>query len=322
MKAIVINHTGSEDVLVLADADDPVPQPDQVLVEVSAAGVNFIDIYQRSGLYQMSLPYIPGSEGAGTIVAVGTEVTTLAVGDNVAWTGHLGSYAQLVAIPAAGVVRVPDGVTNREAAAAMLQGVTAHYLVTSTFELGAGHRCLIHAGAGGVGAILIQMAKRVGAEVFATVGTHDKAEIASAAGADHVIVYTEIDFAAAVTDIAGPKCLDVVYDGVGQSVFMDSIKLLRRRGTMATFGNASGPVDPIPPLLLSQLGSLFLTRPSLGDYMQTREELEWRTSELFAWMASGDVNISIGLELPLASAADAHRLLGGRDTTGKVLLTP
>jgi len=322
MKAIVINHTGSEDVLVLADADDPVPQPDQVLVEVSAAGVNFIDIYQRSGLYQMSLPYIPGSEGAGTIVAVGTEVTTLAVGDNVAWTGHLGSYAQLVAIPAAGVVRVPDGVTNREAAAAMLQGVTAHYLVTSTFELGAGHRCLIHAGAGGVGAILIQMAKRVGAEVFATVGTHDKAEIASAAGADHVIVYTEIDFAAAVTDIAGPKCLDVVYDGVGQSVFMDSIKLLRRRGTMATFGNASGPVDPIPPLLLSQLGSLFLTRPSLGDYMQTREELEWRTSELFAWVASGDVNISIGLELPLASAADAHRLLGGRDTTGKVLLTP
>ena len=270
----------------------------------------------------MSLPYIPGSEGAGTIVAVGTEVTTLAVGDNVAWTGHLGSYAQLVAIPAAGVVRVPDGVTNREAAAAMLQGVTAHYLVTSTFELGAGHRCLIHAGAGGVGAILIQMAKRVGAEVFTTVGTHDKAEIASAAGADHVIVYTEIDFAAAVTDIAGPKCLDVVYDGVGQSVFMDSIKLLRRRGTMATFGNASGPVDPIPPLLLSQLGSLFLTRPSLGDYMQTREELEWRTSELFGWMASGDVNISIGLELPLASAADAHRLLGGRDTTGKVLLTP
>ena len=322
MKAIVINEAGAEDVLVLADAEDPVAAPDQVVVEVAAAGVNFIDIYQRSGLYSMQLPYIPGSEGAGAIIAVGSDVTALAVGDDVAWTGRLGSYAQRIAIPETGVVRVPEGVSNREAAASMLQGLTAHYLVTSTYELGRGDRCLIHAGAGGVGAILIQMAKRVGAEVFATVGTHEKAEIASAAGADRVIVYTETDFAAAITDIAGPKSLDVVYDGVGQSVFMDSIKLLRRRGTMATFGNASGPVEPVSPLLLSQLGSLFLTRPSLGDYMQTREEFEWRTSELFSWIASGDVNITIGLELPLAEAAKAHMLLGGRSTTGKVLLIP
>jgi NADPH2:quinone reductase len=309
-------------VMVYTDHPDPVPGSGEVLVDVAAAGVNFIDIYQRSGLYKMPLPFIAGSEGAGTVSAVGEAVEGLQIGDAVAWASRPGSYAEKVAVPAASLVHVPDGVRTKDAAAAMLQGLTAHYLVTSTYELDSGDKCLIHAGAGGVGALLIQMAKRVGAQVFATVGSAAKAEVARAAGADHVIIYTETDFASAVADIAGPKSLDVVYDGVGQAVFMDSIKLLRRRGTMATFGNASGAVEPVPPLLLSQLGSLFLTRPSLGDYLQSPEELAWRSGELFSWIKSGDVKISIGLELQLSEAPEAHRRLAGRETTGKVLLIP
>ena len=322
MKAVVISEHGSEDVMVYTDHPDPTAGAGEIVVDIAAAGVNFIDIYQRSGLYKMQLPFIAGSEGAGTVSAVGDDVDGLRIGDEVAWASRPGSYAEKVAIPAASVVRVPDGVSINDAAAAMLQGLTAHYLVTSTYELGPTDTCLIHAAAGGVGALLVQMAKRVGARVFATVGSAAKAEVASAAGADHVIIYTETDFAAAVTEIAGPKALDVVYDGVGQAVFMDSIKLLRQRGTMATFGNASGAVEAVTPLLLSQLGSLFLTRPSLGDYLRTPDELEWRCSELFAWITSGDVKISVGLELGLDSAADAHRKLAGRETTGKVLLIP
>jgi len=322
MKAIIINEHGNEDVLSFGDHPDPTPGPTEVIVDVAAAGVNFIDIYQRNGLYQMPLPFVPGIEGAGVVRSVGSDVSDAAVGDSVAWASGPGSYAEQTGIDQTALVQVPSGVTSVTAAAAMLQGLTAHYLATSTYPLSDGDRCLIHAGAGGVGAILIQMAKLLGAEVFATVGSAAKADVASAAGADHVINYNATNFATEVESIAGPKCLDVVYDGVGQSVFLDGLGLLRPRGMMVTFGNASGPVEPVAPLLLSQMGSLFLTRPTLGSYIATREELEHRTSELFGWIDSGDISISVGLELPLAEAAEAHRRLGGRETMGKVLLIP
>lgn len=322
MKAIIINEHGNEDVLGFGDRPDPTPGPTEVVVDVAAAGVNFIDIYQRSGLYEMPLPFVPGIEGAGVVRAVGSDVSNAAVGDSVAWASAPGSYAEQIAIDQTAVVPVPTGVTLVTAAAAMLQGLTAHYLATSTYPLAEGDRCLIHAGAGGVGAILIQMAKLLGAEVFTTVGSAAKAEVARAAGADHVINYSDTDFAAEIEAVAGPKCLDVVYDGVGKSVFLDGLGLLRPRGMMVTFGNASGPVEPVAPLLLSQMGSLFLTRPTLGSYIATRQELESRTEELFGWIASGAVVISVGLELTLAEAAEAHRRLGGRQTTGKVLLMP
>jgi len=322
MKAIIINEHGNEDVLSFGDRPDPTPGPTEVVVDIVAAGVNFIDIYQRSGLYEMPLPFVPGIEGAGVVRAVGSDVSNAAVGDSVAWASAPGSYAEQIGIDETAVVPVPTGVTLVTAAAAMLQGLTAHYLATSTYPLAAGDRCLIHAGAGGVGAILIQMAKLLGAEVFTTVGSAAKAEVARAAGADHVINYSDTDFAAEIESVAGPKCLDVVYDGVGKSVFLDGLGLLRPRGMMVTFGNASGPVEPIAPLLLSQMGSLFLTRPTLGSYIATRQELESRTEELFGWIASGAVVISVGLELTLAEAAEAHRRLGGRKTTGKVLLMP
>jgi len=322
MKAIIINEHGNEDVLSFGDRPDPTPGPTEVVVDIVAAGVNFIDIYQRSGLYEMPLPFVPGIEGAGVVRAVGSDVSNAAVGDSVAWASAPGSYAEQIGIDETAVVPVPTGVTLVTAAAAMLQGLTAHYLATSTYPLAAGDRCLIHAGAGGVGAILIQMAKLLGAEVFTTVGSAAKAEVARAAGADHVINYSDTDFAAEIESVAGPKCLDVVYDGVGKSVFLDGLGLLRPRGMMVTFGNASGPVEPVAPLLLSQMGSLFLTRPTLGSYIATRQELESRTEELFGWIASGAVVISVGLELTLAEAAEAHRRLGGRKTTGKVLLMP
>jgi len=322
MRAITVNEHGTEDVMEFRERPDPAPGPTDVVVNVAAAGVNFIDIYQRNGLYQMPLPFVPGIEGAGVIRSVGADVSDVSVGDSVAWASAPGSYAEQVAIDRSSVVPVPTGVATVTAAAAMLQGLTAHYLATSTYPLANGDRCLIHAGAGGVGAILIQMAKLLGAEVFTTVGSAAKADVALAAGADHVINYSNTDFADQVESIAGPKCLDVVYDGVGQSVFLASLGLLRPRGMMVTFGNASGPVEPVSPLLLSQLGSLFLTRPTLGSYIATREEFEQRTSELFGWIESGAVAISVGLELPLAEAAEAHRRLGGRSTTGKVLLIP
>lgn len=322
MRAITIKEHGTEDVMEFGELPDPDPGPTEVVVDVTAAGVNFIDIYQRNGLYQMPLPFVPGIEGAGIVSSVGSKVNSTAVGDPVAWAGAPGSYAEKVAIEQGAVVPVPAGVSPVTAAAAMLQGLTAHYLATSTYRLAEGDKCLIHAGAGGVGAILIQMAKLLGAEVFTTVGSSSKADVALAAGADHVINYSNTDFAAEVESIAGPKCLDVVYDGVGQSVFLAGLGLLRPRGMMVTFGNASGPVEPVSPLLLSQLGSLFLTRPTLGSYIATRQELEQRTTELFGWIESGAVAISVGLELPLAEAAEAHRRLGGRNTTGKVLLIP
>ena len=321
MRAIRISENGGPEVLSLEDLPDPVPGAGEVVVDVAAAGVNFVDTYQRIGLYAIALPYTAGLEGAGVVTAVGAGVGGVATGDRVAWCGGQGSYAERCALDAAAVVPVPAEVSLDTAAAAMLQGLTAHYLVIDTFPLSPGHRCLIHAGAGGTGLLLIQMAKRLGAEVFTTVGTAAKGELAAGAGADHVINYSEVDFAEAITGIAGPRPLDVVYDGVGAAVFDASLGLLRRRGMMVTFGNASGPVEPLAPLRLSQEGSLFLTRPTLWDHVGERADLLSRSEDLFDWIADG-MDVRIGLDLPLAEAAEAHRRLEGRATTGKILLRP
>lgn len=321
MWGIQIDRTGGPEELQWRELPEPEAGPGRIVVDVAAAGVNFIDTYQRSGLYPVALPYTLGMEAAGTVVAIGDDVAGVSVGDRVAWSSNPGSYAERVAVPAGAAVRVPDGVDLEIAAAIPLQGMTAHYLATDTFPLAPGHRCLVHAGAGGVGLLLIQIAKRLGAEVFTTVGSPEKAELATAAGADHTILYRDVDFAEAITEIAGERPLDVVYDGVGRSVFTQSLGLLRRRGMMVTFGNASGPVEPVSPLVLSQNGSLFLTRPTLVDYVAERADLERRAADLFAWIAAGELDVRIGARFPLAEAAEAHRALEGRATTGKVLLT-
>ena len=320
MFAIRVTHHGGPEVMEWIEVDDPAPGPTDLVVDLAAAGLNFIDVYQRSGLYPMTLPFTPGSEGAGVVRSVGSDVSGFQAGDTVAWTSVLGSYAEQVVVPAAAAVPVPAGIGPDIAAAVMLQGITAHYLALDTFPLNPGDRCLIHAGAGGVGLLLIQIAKHRGAEVFSTVGTAAKAELATQAGADHVIVYDGADFGAEVEAIAGPRPLDVVYDGVGAAVFTRSMGLLRRRGMMVTFGNASGPVEPIAPLELSRGGSLYLTRPTIADYLATRDELERRAGDLFSWIADGSLTVRIGARLPLAEAADAHRGLEGRTTTGKTLL--
>lgn len=301
---------------------EPEAGPGQVVVEVAAAGLNFIDTYQRTGLYPVALPFTPGLEGSGTVIAVGQGVTWPSIGDHVAWPGSAGSYAELVAVPADRVVAVPETVGLDIACAAQLQGMTAHYLATDTYPLTTGSRCLVHAGAGGVGLLLIQIAKRLGAEVFTTVGSEQKAELAAAAGADHVILYRQVDFAETITSIAGPRPLDVVYDGVGASVFDQSLSLLRKRGMMATFGNASGPVPPVSPLVLSSNGSLFLTRPTLFDHIVERAELERRATDLFTWISDGDLDVRIGAKYDLEDASEAHRALEARETTGKVVLIP
>lgn len=320
MKAIRITKTGGPEVLEWRDVDDPTPGPDQVVVDVAAAGLNYIDTYHRTGLYPMSLPFTPGLEGAGTVVEIGADVTEVAVGDTVAWSAGMGSYAERLALPASSTVPVPDGVALDQAAAVMLQGMTAHYLVTDTFPLAESHRCLIHAGAGGVGLLLIQMAKMVGAEVFTTVGTPAKAELAAGAGADHVILYRDVDFGDEVEEIAGGRALDVVYDGVGQSVFRRSLDLLKPRGMMVNFGNASGPAEPISPLELAP--SLYLTRPSLFHYIANRDDLLRRSGDLFTWISGDRLEVRIGERIPMSEAARAHELLEGRETTGKVVLVP
>jgi NADPH2:quinone reductase len=322
MFGIRVTEYGGPEVLEWVSLDDPTPGPDDVVVDLGAAGVNFVDVYQRTGLYPMSLPFTPGSEGAGVVRAVGAQVRRLAVGDTVAWSAAIGSYAEKVRVPAESAVVVPEGVGLDLAAAVMLQGLTAHYLAFDTYPLREGDRCLIHAGAGGVGLLLIQLAKRCRAEVFTTVGSEPKAQLATDAGADHVILYRDTEFGAAVEAIAGPRALDVVYDGVGRAVFERSMELLRRRGTMVTFGNASGAVEPVAPLDLMRGGSLFLTRPTLGDYVATRDELERRAADLFAWIADGSLRVRVGSRLPLSEAAAAHRAIEGRETTGKTLLVP
>ncbi|MDF5758684.1 quinone oxidoreductase [Spongiactinospora sp. TRM90649] len=319
MRAIVISATGGPEVLRHTDHPDPEPGAGRLLVRVAAAGVNFIDIYQRSGQYSLPLPFVPGREGAGIVLAAGEGVTEFAPGDRVAWAGVLGSYAELLTVPVAQALPVPDGLDLTVAAAVPLQGMTAHYLTHSVHQVKPGDDVLVHAAAGGMGLLLTQMAKLRGANVIGTVSTDEKAKIARAAGADTVLRYE--GFADAVRDLTGPG-VHVVYDGVGAATFDDSLASLRPRGMMALYGAASGPVPPVDPMRLHNGGSLFLTRPTLNDYTATREELLWRASDVFGWVASGELRIEVSERYPLAEAASAHEALAARRTTGKLLLVP
>jgi NADPH2:quinone reductase len=322
MKAIRVHAFGGVEALRYEDVPEPAPKPGEAVVRVEAAGVNFIDVYHRTGLYKVSLPYTLGQEGGGTIESVASDMAGFRVGDRVAWTSVPGAYAQRAAVPAARLVKLPDGVSTRDGAAVMLQGMTAHYLATSTYPLKAGDICLVHAAAGGVGQLLCQIAKIRGARVIGTAGSAEKTKLALEAGADEAIDYTSRDFEAEVKRITSGKGVRAVYDGVGKSVFEKSLNCLAPRGMMVTFGNASGPVPAIEPLILSQKGSLFLTRPTLVNYIATREELEGRAKDLFSWIAAGKLRVRIGADFPLERVADAHRALEGRQTTGKVLLIP
>ena len=314
-------HTpGGPECIVEEQIPVPDPRPGDARVRVEFAGVNFIDVYKRAGLYKVPLPAILGEEGAGIVDAVGEGVAEVRPGDRVAWASVLGAYTDYAVVPAKRLVPVPSGVDTRIAAAAMLQGMTAHYLASSLYPLKQGDRCLVHAAAGGVGLLLVQIAKRRGAFVIGTAGTDDKAELARKAGADAVIVYTHQDFVPEVKRITNGSGVQVIYDSVGKTTFLPGLDVLAPRGTMALFGQSSGPVAPIDPQLLNQKGSLFLTRPTLAHYTAAREELLWRAGELFEWIESGHLSVRVGAELPLGKAADAHRALEGRTTTGKVLL--
>jgi NADPH2:quinone reductase len=322
MKAIRVEQPGGPETLRLADVPDPKPREGEALVEIEAAGVNFIDVYHRTGAYRLSFPLIPGQEGAGTVVEVGAGVAEFTAGDRVAFASGSGSYAELAAVPAAKLVRVPDGVSTKQAAAVMLQGITAHYLATSTYSVGSADTCLVHAAAGGVGLLLCQIAKRRGARVFGTVSTDEKARIAREAGADQTIHYTTEDLVAEVRRLTGGEGVQVVYDGVGRDTFDKSLDCLAVRGTLVLFGQSSGAVGPIDPQVLNSKGSLYLTRPSIGHYTRTREELVQRASDILGRVASGELAVRIFRELPLAEATEAHRLLESRRTTGKLLLIP
>lgn len=322
MRAAVVTRKGGPEVVEVADRPTPEPGPGQVLVKVAAGGLNFIDIYQREGVYPMEYPFVPGNEGAGVVEAVGEGVTDLSPGSRVGWASTLGSFAEYAVVAADRAVPVPDSVDLEVASAVLLQGMTAHYLAHDTFPLAAGHRCLIHAGAGGVGLLLTQMAKQAGAEVITTVGSHDKVELSREAGADRVIVYTEADFAGEIESSYGPRPLDVVYDGVGAATFDKGLSLLKRRGLMVTFGNASGVVPPVAPLSLMTNGSLFLTRPTLWDYVATREELLSRAGDLFQWILEGRLDVRIGGRYRLDEVARAEVELASRETTGKLIIVP
>ncbi|MEM9202187.1 MAG: quinone oxidoreductase [Actinomycetota bacterium] len=320
MAAIRLTETGGPEVLQLHDTVLADPEPGEALVAVDAVGVNFIDTYHRSGLYPVELPFTPGSEGAGTVLAVGSPDQHLSVGDRVAWVGVGSSYATHVCGPADMFMPVPDALPLDRAAALPLQGMTAHYLVSDTRPLQPGDRCLIHAAAGGTGRLLVQMAKLRGAEVVATAGSAAKVELARSAGADHVINYVEEDLVEAVEAAVGANAIDAVFDGVGAATFDAGIHLLAPRGTMATFGNASGAVPPVSPLVLMPK-SLFLARPSLFSHIATNEERQARWDELTTWVTDGSLDVRVGHTFTLAAAADAHRALEGRSTTGKILLT-
>jgi len=322
MRAIRVDGFGGPEVLRIADVDDPRPAAGQVVVRVEAAGLNYIDVYHRTGLYPNPLPFVPGLEGAGKVAAVGPGVAAPRVGDRVAWTGIPGSYAERVVVPADRAVAVPTGMASDTAAALMLQGMTAHYLCTDTFALKAGQTCLVHAAAGGVGLLLVQMAKQRGARVIGTVGTEAKGVLAREAGADEVVVYTREDFMDAVKRITGGRGVDVVYDSVGKSTAEKSLDCLVPRGMLVLYGNASGPVPPLDPLVLSRKGSLFLTRPNLMHYIADRASLERRAGDVLGGAASGRLRVRIDRTWPLAEAAEAHRALEGRQTAGKVLLVP
>jgi NADPH:quinone reductase len=322
MRAVRIHEIGGPETLQLETVDDPIPGPGEVLVRIEATGVNFIEIYHRTGLYKVKMPFTPGTEGAGTVTALGPGVSDVRVGDRVASTDFRGTYAELAIAPADRVVALPDGLSARNAAAAMLQGMTAHYLATSVHAIQPGEYCLVHAAAGGVGLLLCQMAKRRNAIVIGTVSTPEKAKRARDAGADEVILYTQQDFVAEVARITKGAKLRVVYDSVGATTFMKSLDCLAPRGLMALFGQSSGPVPPFDPNILNQKGSLFLTRPKLNDYIRTRDELVWRAGEVLGWVEDGSLSLRVDREVPLAMAAEAHRALEGRRTTGKLLIVP
>jgi NADPH2:quinone reductase len=322
MKAIQVRQHGGPEQLRLAELPKPAPGDKQALVRVTASGVNFIDVYFRTGLYKADVPFIPGMEAAGVVEEVGSSVTEVAAGDRVAYAMQRGSYAEYAIVPAWQLVKIPEGLDDSSAAAAMLQGMTAHYLTHSSFPLKPGDTALVHAAAGGVGALLIQMARKLGARVFGTVSTHDKAQLARAAGAEEVILYTQQDFEAEVKKLTGGRGCDVVYDSVGKSTFEKSLNCLRPRGMLVLYGQSSGPVPPFDPGILNVKGSLFLTRPSLAHHCQTRDELLWRAGEVLNAIRAGDLKLRIDRTYPLGEAERAHRDLESRATAGKLLLAP
>lgn len=322
MKAILVSQTGAPEVMKLADVPVPQPKPNEALVKIEAIGLNFIDVYFREGRYPTQLPFIPGREISGTVTAVGSEVKDIKVGDRVAQTGVMGSYAEYQAVPEVQLVKLPEAIRFETAAAVMLQGATVHYLVRSTFPLKSTDTLLLHAAAGGVGLLLTQFAKHIGAHVIGTVGSEEKAKLAREAGADNVILYEKQDFVAEVKRITNGRGVDVVYDGVGKTTFEGSLQCLRPRGYMVLFGGASGAVPPFDLIKLSTMGSLFVTRPTLNHYIATRDELVWRMSEIFNLIMSRELKVHIGKKYKLEDAPQAHRDLEGRKTTGKVLLIP
>ncbi|MCE2403823.1 MAG: quinone oxidoreductase [Dehalococcoidia bacterium] len=322
MKAIRMHEQGPPDVLKYEDCPDPSPGTGEVVVDIEASGVNFLDLNIRSGAYPApEMPSVPGREAAGRVSAVGEGVEDVKVGDVVAYCGVVGAYAQKAAVPTSALIKMPEGLDATMGAAVLLQGMTAHYLAYGTYPLKQGDSCLVHAGAGGTGALLVQMAKRAGARVFTTVSTDEKAAIAREAGADHVIIYTRDDFEEAVKEVTGGAGLQVVYDSVGKTTFEKSMKCLGPRGYMVLFGQASGPVPPMEPARLGA-GSLFLTRPSLTDYTETREDLVQRATDVLDWTRSGELKVRIGATFPLAEAAEAHHHMESRRSTGKLVLVP
>jgi NADPH2:quinone reductase len=322
MQAIQVTKVGGPEVLTLADLPTPSPKPNEALVQIKATGVNFIDVYFREGRYPAPLPFVDGQEAAGVVTEIGSEVTNVQPGDRVAYTSALGSYAEYAAVPANRLVKIPAELDFEQAAAAMLQGMTAHYLLHSTYPLKQGETALIHAAAGGVGLLLVQMAKKIGARVIGTAGTQEKAQLARDAGADECIVYSEADFETETQRLTDGKGVHVVYDGVGKATFDKDLNVLRPRGYLVLFGGSSGAVPPFDLIKLSQKGSLFITRPTLAHYTATREELEWRANDVLQSIVRGDLKLRIHKVYPLAEAAQAHRDLEGRKTTGKLLLKP
>lgn len=322
MKAVRVHAPGGPEVLRYEDVPEPTPKAGEAVVKVDAAGLNYIDVYYRTGLYKADLPAPLGMEAGGTVVAVAPGVTAVKVGDKVAYTGVRGAYAELAAVPADRLVKLPKGVSTKQGAAAMLQGMTAHYLACSTYSLRKGDTCLVHAAAGGVGLLLCQIARMRGARVIGTVSTEEKAKLAREAGADAVILYTRQDFEAEVKRLTGGKGVQVVYDSVGKTTWDKSLNCLAPRGLMVLFGASSGPTGQIDPQILNQKGSIYLTRPSLFSYTATREELAWRAGEVLGWTRDGRLKLRTEFAFPLKDAAEAHRALEGRKTTGKVLLMP
>jgi NADPH:quinone reductase len=322
MKAIRIHAPGGPEVMRLEEVPDPQPGPGEIVVRLEAIGINFIEVYQRTGAYTMQYPYTPGAEGAGVVVAVGEGVTHLRAGDRVASEQFMGTYAELTKAKANKVVKLPDGVATRVGAAVMLQGLTTHYLVTSTYHLQRGDRCLVHAAAGGVGLLLCQVARHRGAWIVGTTSTPEKAKLAREAGANEVILYTQQDFVAEVKRLTGGAGVQVVYDSVGKTTFDGSLDCLARRGMMVLFGQSSGAVPPLDPQILNRKGSLFLTRPTLAHHVATPEELSGRAAELLGWLEAGWLTVHIDRTFPLADAGAAHTALESRQTVGKVLLAP